>query len=102
METNILVIGREPAILEVIERLIDAHANWHATITGTLEAAVQAIDERKNSIAFVSAGISAAEEEIIREKLISLDPEIVVSRHFGGGSGLLENEILGILNFYQQ
>jgi hypothetical protein len=102
METNILVIGREPAILEVIERLINAHEHWHATVVSTLEGAVHAMDEKRYSIAFVSAGVSAEEEKIIRERLVGIDRDIVVSRHFGGGSGLLENEILGILNFLQQ
>ena len=39
----------------------------------------------------------AAEEEKLRQQFTNLDPTVVVSRHFGGGSGLLENEILGIL-----
>ena len=102
METNILVIGTEPAILEVIERLINAHPNWHATIVTTQEAAEQAMKQKKYAIALVSAGISAKEEDVLRGVLSGLDPAIVVSRHFGGGSGLLENEIFGILNFLQQ
>lgn len=102
METNILAIGRDRAILEVIERLINAHEGWHATITETEDAAEKAISEKPYSIAFVSAGFSAQEEEGLRQKLTSLDPNIVVTRHFGGGSGLLENEILGILKKEKQ
>jgi len=102
METNILVIGREAAILTVIERLINAHEHWHATIVTTEQAAIEAINAKDYSIVLVSAGFSAQEEANIREKLISIDPDTVVARHFGGGSGLLENEILGILNQDQQ
>jgi len=97
MDTNILVIGRDRAILEVIERLINAHEGWNATITETEEAAEKAIKEKTYSIAFVSAGFSSQEEEAIRQRLTTLDNELVVTRHYGGGSGLLENEILGIL-----
>lgn len=97
MTTNILVIGRDHAILEVIERLINAHENWRATITGTEEEAIGLFKGAKYPIVLVSAGFSAQEEEIIRQKLTTVDPEVVVSRHYGGGSGLLENEILGIL-----
>ncbi|HXB09647.1 MAG TPA: hypothetical protein VNW04_21120 [Puia sp.] len=99
---NILVIGRDRPILEVIERLINAHEGWHATITETEEPAIQAITQKKYAIAFVSAGLSAQEEEALRKKLTTIDPNIVVARHYGGGSGLLENEILGILKKQQQ
>jgi len=98
METNILVIGRDRAILEVIQRLINGHEGWHATITETEEAAIKAFSEKRYAIVFVSAGFSAQEEEAVRQKLTHLDPGVVVTRHYGGGSGLLENEILGILN----
>lgn len=97
MEANILVIGRDRAILEVIERLINGHEGWHATITETEEAAINVFKEKQYAIVFVSAGLSAEEEEAVRQKLTQLDPGVVVARHYGGGSGLLENEILGIL-----
>jgi hypothetical protein len=97
MEVNILVVGRDRAILEVIRRLIDSHDGWNAAITETEEAAIAALGEKKYSIVFVSAGFSAEEEEHLRQKLTALDPAIVVTRHYGGGSGLLENEIVGIL-----
>ena len=97
METNILVVGRDRAILEVIQRLINGHEGWRATIAETEEAAVKAFKEKRYSIVFVSAGISAEEEGSIRQKFTTLDPGVVVTRHYGGGSGLLENEILGIL-----
>jgi DNA-binding NtrC family response regulator len=97
MEANILVVGRDRAILEVIHRLIDGHEGWHATTTETEEAALKAFKEKKYTIVFVSAGFSAQEEEAMRQKLTQLDPDVVVTRHYGGGSGLLENEILGIL-----
>lgn len=99
---NILAIGREHAILAVIERLINSHEGWHATIVATEEAATGAIGEKTYSIALVSAGFSLQEEERIRQKFAQLSPQTVVIRHFGGGSGLLENEILGILNQDQQ
>jgi hypothetical protein len=102
MGTNILAIGRDRAILLVIERLINAHEGWHATIASTEEEAISAVGTKPFAIAFVSAGFSAQEEEALRQKLTTLDPNIVVTRHYGGGSGLLENEILGILEKNKQ
>jgi len=92
---NILVVGRERAILEVVERLINGHEGWKATIVTTEDAAAQAFTKASFPIVLVCAGFSAQEEEALRQRLIKEDT--VVIRHYGGGSGLLENEILGIL-----
>jgi hypothetical protein len=102
MEINILIVGRDRAILEVIERLVNAHEGWHATTAETREAALMAFATKRYVIVFVSAGFSAQEHEALRKELTSLDPDIVVARHYGGGSGLLENEILGILEKNKQ
>lgn len=100
MELNILVLGREKAILEVVERLINSHEGWRATVVTTEEGAFEALDEREYRIVFVAAGVTATEEEGLRQKIRERYPSlsIAVTRHFGGGSGLLENEILSILN----
>ncbi len=50
------------------------------------------------AIALVCAGISEQEEETLRQQLLQIDPAVVVTRHYGGGSGLLENEVLTILH----
>jgi hypothetical protein len=94
---NILAVGRDKAILEVVERLINSHAGWVAAIAMTAEEAEQLFKTRPFPIVLVGAGFSAQEEEALRQRLQSLDPSTTVTRHYGGGSGLLENEILGIL-----
>jgi hypothetical protein len=98
MDINILAAGREAAILEVVERLINSHPGWSATTAATEDEAIAAFKEKKYAIVLVGAGFSAQEEETLRQKLLQLDPAVVVTRHYGGGSGLLENEILGILS----
>lgn len=95
---NILAIGKDMAILQVVERLINGHEGWKATIVGSEEEAVAAMGRTKFAIVFVCAGISMEEEDGLRQRLQQLDPAVVVTRHYGGGSGLLENEILSILN----
>ncbi|GGA98681.1 hypothetical protein [Puia dinghuensis] len=97
MDINILAVGREAAILQVVERLINSHEGWHATIATTEQEAINAFKAKPYTIVFVCAGFSAQEEENLRQRLTQLDAAVVVTRHFGGGSGLLENEILGIL-----
>ena len=84
-------------ILDVVERLINTHEGWKATVATTEEEAVAVFKESGFPIVLVCAGFGAEEEEGLRQRLLKEDPAVVVIRHYGGGSGLLENEILGIL-----
>jgi hypothetical protein len=94
---NILAVGRDKAILAVVERLINSHDGWVAAIAMTAEEAEGLFKTTAFRIVLVGAGFSAEEEETLRQRLLKLDPTVTVIRHYGGGSGLLENEILGIL-----
>jgi hypothetical protein len=98
VQLKILAVGREPAILQVVERLINGHEGWVATIVTRDEEAITAFDKTDFRIVFVCAGVTAEEEENLRRRLQEIRPGVVVTRHFGGGSGLLENEVLAILN----
>ena len=95
---NILAIGRDSAILLVVERLINSHEHWVATIVTTDEEAIAAFMRQRHPIVFVCAGVTTEEEQAMRQRLSELDPSVTVIRHFGGGSGLLENEVRTILD----
>ena len=95
---DILVAGREKTILDVVERLINTHEGWKATVITTEDEGVHVFNKQRFPIVLVCAGFSAEEETSLRAKLTAKDPTTVVIRHYGGGSGLLENEILGILD----
>jgi hypothetical protein len=97
-QLNILAIGRDTAILQVMERLINGHDNWSATIVTTDGQALAAFGQQRFPIVFVCAGVSTAEEETLRRCLTEMDPSVIVARHYGGGSGLLENEVRAILD----
>jgi hypothetical protein len=97
-QLNILAIGRDMAILRVMERLINGHDNWSATIVTTDGEALAAFEQQRFPIVFACAGVSAAEEEVLRKCLTEIDPSVIVARHYGGGSGLLENEVRAILD----
>jgi hypothetical protein len=95
---NILAVGRDQEILLVVERLINSHENWAAKIVTTDEAAIAAFGHQRYPIVFVCAGVTTEEEEALRQRLSVLDASVTVIRHFGGGSGLLENEVRAILD----
>src|SRR3984957_14898246 len=94
---NILAVGRDKDILAVVERLINSHDGWKAAVASTEDEAATIFRTNAFRIVLVGAGFSAEEEQALRQRLLRLDPMVVVIRHYGGGSGLLENEILGIL-----
>ena len=94
---HILVVCREKAILEVIERLINAHPGWSAATALSPEHAEQLFKNTTFPIVLIGAGISQQEEDMLRLRLTAIDPAVTVTRHYGGGSGLLENEITTIL-----
>src|ERR1700722_19623347 len=98
---NILAVGREKDILAVVERLINNHDGWKAAVASTEDEADAIFRTKAFRIVLVGAGFSAEEEQALRQRLLRLDPVVVVIRHYGGGSGLLENEILGILQSKQ-
>jgi hypothetical protein len=95
---HILAIGRNAAIMQVVERLINGHPHWKGKAVATDEEAVAALQEEKYHIALLCAGIGMEEEQTLKDKWRALDPSLVVVRHYGGGSGLLENEILTVLD----
>jgi hypothetical protein len=100
-DLNILAVGRDKDILTVVERLINSHDGWKAAVASTEDETETIFRTKAFPIVLVGAGFSAEEEEALRQRLLRLDPMVVVTRHYGGGSGLLENEILGILQSNQ-
>lgn len=98
---HILVVAREPAILEVVKRLINAHEGWTATTVLTDPEAIDAFQRERFPIVLVGAGVTEEEENALRGQLLTIDPHVTVIRHYGGGSGLLENEIYEILKTEQ-
>jgi hypothetical protein len=95
---NILAIGRNAEIMQVVYRLINAHEGWKATIVLTDEEAALLLGRDLYDIVMLCAGISKEEEEIWRKQLSQSAPATILIRHYGGGSGLLENEILALLH----
>jgi len=95
---NLLAIGRNAEIMQVMQRLINVPEKWIGTAVITNEEAIATAKQSSFDLVLLCAGINTEEENILREALKHIDPAIIVIRHYGGGSGLLENEILAALN----
>jgi hypothetical protein len=95
---NILYTGRHPEILETVVRLINQNGNWQGHGAGNNEEAIGLFREIDFTIVLLGCGIPKEEENTLKEVFTSLKPQCRIVQHYGGGSGLLSNEILAALS----
>lgn len=91
---HILAIGRNAEIMTVMQRLLNTPDNWKGVTVTTDEAALTAFDQEPFEIVLLCAGVTPDEEAALTAHFLQRSPGIIVKRHYGGGSGLLKNEIL--------
>ncbi|GAA0541956.1 hypothetical protein GCM10009415_25020 [Chitinophaga japonensis] len=87
--------------MQVLHRLINGRENWTGKVVASTEEAITACSEAPYHILLLCAGIPEADAAVIKERLAALQPHIIIIRHFGGGSGLLESEIRAALDAHQ-
>lgn len=92
-KVEILVFGKHSDILQVVLRLINANPNWQAEGTMEAEEVIEKCQLNAYDLLLLGGGIAQEEENKIRAMLGKLRPELKIIQHFGGGSGLLSNEI---------
>jgi len=94
---NILYIGRHPEILETVVRLINANENWFGAGAETDETAMDLFKTIDFQIVLLGCGIEEESEKMLRDFFQKENPNCPIVQHYGGGSGLLKNEILSVL-----
>ena len=98
MKINILAIGRNEEILQTLVRIIQKNDTWHGVGAATDEEAILVFDQLHPAIVLLSNGIEDESEKKLRNYFSSKNPDIIIIQHYGGGSGLLSNEILHALH----
>lgn len=86
---QLLAIGYHPEIMQVVHRLINSHDGWQGTIAASMDEAAQLLQRNAYDGILLCAGVTEADEAQVRN--IAAGTRAI--RHYGGGSGLLENEI---------
>ena len=94
---HILVIGRHEHILETVVRLINAQPNWNARGTMTDEQAIEIFKQETFDLVLIGGGVEEASETKFKMEFEKINPHVKIIRHYGGGSGLLFNEIMEAL-----
>jgi DNA-binding NarL/FixJ family response regulator len=97
-KVEILVIGRHPQILETVLRLINQNESWNAVGALTDEEAIELFHKHSFELVLLGGGIEESSEKKLRSLFNFQDPRITIIQHFGGGSGLLSNEIMEALD----
>jgi DNA-binding NtrC family response regulator len=97
-KVEILVIGRNPAIMETVVRLVNQNEEWNAAGALTDEAAIELFHKYSFDLVLLGSGIEEASENKLRKLFNYQRPGIIIIQHFGGGSGLLSNEIMTALD----
>lgn len=90
---QILVVGRNTEIVPVLQRLIEKNEAWQCTTAYEDEDAILKFQQMHYDIVLLSSGIEETSEHKLRNLFLFQQPEIIIIQHYGGGSGLLENEI---------
>ena len=94
---KILVIGREPEILSKIVELINKNTDCSAEGALTDEETVRLFRCNSFGLVLIGAGIEPGSDKILRNIFKAERPGIKIIQHFGGGSGLLYQEIKSAL-----
>jgi hypothetical protein len=96
-KTHILYIGMHPEILETVVRIANKNEAWHCIGTGDLQLAREWFLAGQIDLVMLGPGLAETEETELRSFLETEDPAVKVVQHYGGGSGLLSNEIMHAL-----
>lgn len=95
---NILVIGRHIEIMETILRLLNAQPDWNAAGAITDDEATEKFNTQPFDIVLIGGGVEESSEEKFKTEFKIINPLVKIIRHYGGGSGLLFNEINEAMN----
>ena len=90
---NFLVIGKNQEILDTLKRIIENNEGWRAKIESDEVVCYDYIKENQVDIVLLSSGLDGEFENEIKSFCQNLDKEVKVIDHYGGGSGLLKNEV---------
>lgn len=101
MQIPILAVGRNEEIMQTLLRLINKNEQWigHGALTD--DEALKRFDSVQPKIVLLCNGIDESSEKTLSSYFTRSNPAVIIIQHYGGGSGLLTNEILQALDKQQ-
>lgn len=98
-QVNILYIGRHPEIREIVVKLINKRENWAGIGVHSNEEAMELAVQISFDVILFGCGIDLESERLLCVLFARILPEAVIIQHYGGGGGLLYNEITAALHY---
>ena|ERR1700754_776289 len=95
---RILYAGKNREILDTVVRLINGHEDWMGNGVESIAEAKECLEQSDVDIVLLGCGIEEAEEAAFRNYMAEGFPIVRIIQYYGGGSGLLSNEILEALH----
>jgi len=95
---QILIICAHEEILQTIIRLINKNEKWDATGAINSENAIKVFNQQNFDLVLLGSGIDSEDENKLQQIFLEKNPQVRIVQHFGGGSGLLFNEIEAALS----
>lgn len=92
-KVQILVIGRNPDIVQTVVRLVNNNPAWNAGYALTDDAAIALFESQPFDLVLLGGGIEPESDTLLRRAFTAHNPDITIIQHYGGGSGLLATEI---------
>lgn len=93
MKLNILVLGRHAQIMETVLRLINSQPEWKAEGVLTDAEAEIKFENGDFGLVLIGGGVEEKSERELTAIFKEKKPAVKIIQHYGGGSGLLFNEI---------
>ncbi|MCT1532506.1 hypothetical protein M3B46_16000 [Sphingobacterium daejeonense] len=98
---NFVVIGKNVDILNTLKRLIENNTGWTAYVMDDENELKTYLYNHPVDVIILSSGLPEFTEIGIKAYALCVDDHIKVIQHFGGGSGLLKNEIYSLFPNYE-
>ena len=80
-------------ITQTIERLINGFENYEGVACGSLDEMVDRLKADQYNILLIGAGFDKATEQELQHIARKIQPQLKIIEHYGGGSGLLLEEL---------
>lgn len=90
------MIGKNQEILDTLKRLIENNPGWQATLMDDEKQCFTYVKEQAVDIVLLSSGLDSIFEQQIQDYVLAEELPTQVILHYGGGSGLLKNEIFSL------
>jgi len=97
----ILAIGKHAQILQTVVGLLNKNPAWQGYGAEDVPTALHLLQQVHPALVLFTNGLCQAEEAEITQKAKELQPAPILLQHYGGGGGLLTNEIWAALDAAQ-